>query len=315
MPGPRRSRREEKTVRRIELWIGLLGLCFVAVTPCPAQETSVEAPPPSVEGGAFPAGWADLEADCGHRRPWRIHEYNPRFFILRQSGCTHFEKPFLYLLIGANEALLVDTGAPGADVRNPVNAILRRATPGPGPLMPLLVIHSHGHGDHTAGDALLQSRPNTRLVAASVSALTQFFGITNWPLGTATYDLGNRIVDIIPIPGHETAHIAVYDRRTGILLTGDTLYPGRLYVSNQQAYRDSIDRLAGFTQALPVAHVLGAHIEQTRRPFLDYPVGTPFQPEEHVLELGRSHLLELQDALRQMPILQRTWLRDFTIWP
>jgi glyoxylase-like metal-dependent hydrolase (beta-lactamase superfamily II) len=270
--------------------------------------------PPALEAGVLPAGWADLASDCGQSRPWRIHQYNATFFILRQSGCTHFEKPFLYLILGTNEALLVDTGAPGANVREPVDTVLRARRGGLGHL-PLLVIHSHGHGDHTAGDSLLQSRPDTRLVNATSSAVAQFFGISNWPLGTATYDLGNRIVDIVPIPGHESAHIAVYDRRTGILLTGDTLYPGRLYISSHQAYRDSIDRLVAFTQPLPIAHVFGAHIEQMRTPFLDYPVGTKFQPEEHVLELGRSHLLELQDALQHMGTLQRTWLRDFIVWP
>jgi len=49
---------------------------------------------------------------------------------------------------------------------------------------------------------------------------------------------------------------------------------------------------------------------------LDYPQGTTFQPGEHVLELGRAHLLELQDALRQMgDPLERRLLRDFTVWP
>ena len=34
------------------------------------------------------------------------------------------------------------------------------ATPPP----PLLVVHSHGHGDHTAGTSALRNRPNTRVV-------------------------------------------------------------------------------------------------------------------------------------------------------
>ena len=38
--------------------------------------------------------------------------------------------------------------------------------------------------------------------------------------------------------------------------------------------------------------------------------------EEHSLELGRAHLLELQQALRDMPPqLQRRRLRDLTVWP
>jgi len=62
--------------------------------------------------------------------------------------------------------------------------------------------------------------------------------------------------------------------------------------------------------------VLGAHIENTRRPYVDYPQGTSFQPDEHALALRRAHLLELQGALRQMgDHLVRRALRDFTLWP
>jgi glyoxylase-like metal-dependent hydrolase (beta-lactamase superfamily II) len=282
-----------------------------------ASDTTAAAiePPPALETGALPASWAVVGQDCVSGRPFRSHEYNSTFIIIRQSGCTNYEKPFLYLLIGTDEALLLDTGASGANPRRAIDALMQgRLAPGGGPL-PLLVLHTHGHGDHTAGDGALLARPNTRLIQAQPAAIAQFFGLT-WPTGTAQYDLGNRVIDVVPIPGHEAAHIAVYDRRTGILLTGDTLYPGRLYVSAQQTFRDSVDRLVSFTQSIPIAHVLGAHIEQKRTPFLDYPIGTTQQPEEHVLELGRSHILELQDALRQMPgPMVRTWLRDFIVWP
>ena len=291
----------------LALVLGLAGNPAVAEVPL--------APPPVLEQGVLPASWLASSQENRGGPAFRAHQYNSSFFIIRQAGWTHFEKPFLYLLIGAEEALLLDTGAPGANLRPAIDALMDgRQAPGGGPL-PLLVLHSHGHGDHVAGDASLAGRPATRIIAAQSTAVAQFFGLV-WPTGTAEYDLGNRIVDVVPIPGHESAHVAVYDRRTGILLTGDTVYPGRLYVSAQQAYRDSVDRLVSFTQTRPVAHVLGAHIEQKRTPFQDYPVGTTHQPEEHVLELGRSHLLELQDALRAMPGgMVQTWLRDFTVWP
>ena len=284
------------------------------MNPIAEQESSI-ALPPQVEAGVLPATWAVIKYQCATGPAFHAHEYNPTFIIIRQSGCTHYEKPFLYLIIGADEALLVDTGASGANVRPMIDGLMQgRVTSGGSPL-PLLVVHSHGHGDHTWGDGVLAPRPLTRIVAAQSAAIAQFFGLS-WPTGTAPYDLGSRVVDIVPIPGHESAHIAVYDRRTGILLTGDALYPGRLYVSSQQAFRDSADRLVDFTRSRPVAHVLGGHIEQKRTPFLDYPVGTTQQPEEHVLELGRAHLVELQDALRRMPgPMVRTWLRDFTVWP
>jgi hypothetical protein len=53
--------------------------------------------PGIIEGGALPVSWV-TGASCPETPAFRIHEYNPDFFILRQSGCTNFEKPFLYLL-------------------------------------------------------------------------------------------------------------------------------------------------------------------------------------------------------------------------
>ena len=120
----------------------------------------------------------------------------------------------------------------------------------------------------------------------------------------------------MPIPGHERASLAIYDARTGILLTGDTMYPGRLYVADADAFTASARRLAEFSRGRLIAHVLGAHIEQAATPYLDYPVGTKFQPEEHVLELTRGHLLELADALAAMQgTITRRAFRDFTVWP
>ena len=271
----------------------------------------------SFERGVLPARWTAETPDCEKAPPFLVHEYNSTFIILRQSGCTNFEKPFLYLLLGSRQALLIDTGAPGANVADAVAEVLRRHRPRPeGPALPLLVVHSHGHSDHTAGDAALSKQPDVQVIDARPERLTEFFTLRNWPREIAQYDLGDRVLDIVPIPGHQAASIAIYDRRTGILLTGDTLYPGRLYVRDARAFGDSISRLVEFTATREVVHVLGAHIENTRTPFLDYPEGTKFQPEEHTLELGRAHLLELQDALRQMgDRLERRAFRDFTVWP
>ena len=231
----------------------------------------------------------------------RIHQYNPDLFVLRQSGCTHFEKPFLYLLFGERSAMLVDTGAQTVDVAGAVDQIIERwSALHEGRPVSLVVVHSHGHGDHIAGDAQFKGRANTTLVASSPEALTTFFRLTTWPNVPAAYSLSGRIIDVIPIPGHEPASIALYDRRTGLLLTGDTLYPGRLYVRDGPAFTASIQRLVAFTLDKPVAHILGAHVENTRTPYVDYPEGTKYQPDEHALELGRAHLLELNDSLSAM---------------
>ena len=87
-------------------------------------------------------------------------------------------------------------------------------------------------------------------------------------------------------------------------------------MQDPSAFILSIQRLVDFTQGKIVTHLLGNHIEQTRTAYLDYPIGTVYQPDEHELELGRAHLLELNDALRTMNSkVVRMALRDFTIWP
>lgn len=99
------------------------------------------------------------------------------------------------------------------------------------------------------------------------------------------------------IPGHQTAHIALYDRETGLLFTGDTLYPGLLFISDWATYRTSVGRLAQFVASHPIAHVLGAHVEMSATPRQVYPYGTTYQPNEHVLQLAASHVTALDAAL------------------
>jgi len=43
---------------------------------------------------------------------------------------------------------------------------------------------------------------------------------------------------------HEAAHLAFYDAETQLLLTGDTLYPGRLFIDDWTAYQASVARWA-----------------------------------------------------------------------
>jgi hydroxyacylglutathione hydrolase len=303
--------------RRLPISAGVTAMIALVLAAPPGTAGQPGGSTEIAERGTLPSRWTPEETDCARTPPFLVHEYNPTFIIIRQSGCTNFEKPFLYLLFGAKEALLVDTGASGASVITVIDEQLQRhAKRLKSAPLPLVVVHSHGHGDHTAGDAELRRRPATRIGDARPQALTQFFALKNWPRESGRYDLGDRLIDVVPIPGHEPASIAIYDRRTAILLTGDSLYAGRLYVNDAPAFVDSVRRLVEFTSTRPIAHVLGAHIENTRTPYVDYPQGTQLQPDEHALELGRAHLLELEDGLRRMGTrLERRGFRDFTIWP
>ena len=274
-------------------------------------------PPPPIEPGTLPAAWITGGPNCLEVPDWQVHEYNSSFYILRESGCTNYEKPFLFLIFGLDKAMLVDTGAGESDAATATGKLIAKwLKREKRDSISLLVTHTHGHGDHVAGDNGFMGRPDTTFIPAQAEALSKAFGIANWPETMGSIDLGDRILDVIPIPGHQPAAAAYYDRKTGILLTGDNLYPGRLYISDFPAYFASTKRLMEFTESRPVAHILGNHIEQSSTPFVDYPIGTTYQPHEHSLELGRAHLVELLDGLERMkdhPVKQS--LRDFTIFP
>jgi glyoxylase-like metal-dependent hydrolase (beta-lactamase superfamily II) len=273
--------------------------------------------------GSFPERWISGGPDCDTEPAIQVHAYNCDLFILRQSLCTSFEAPFIYLIFGREKVMMLDTGAGGIAIQETVAGVIRSWLASSSlTSIELVVVHSHGHGDHTAGDTQFTGRPNTTVVAADVPALQSFFGITNWPTDIVSYDLGGRILDVIPIPGHHESHIALYDRRTQILLTGDTLYPGRLYVlgavskSQWPTYQASIQRLVDFTDKNPVGSVLGAHIEMTKEPGEQLAFRSRHHANEHPLQLGRQHLLELYGAIVQMENTPRVQSHDhFVIYP
>jgi glyoxylase-like metal-dependent hydrolase (beta-lactamase superfamily II) len=277
--------------------------------------------------------WIHGSTDCGHTTdpPIQVHRFDSDTFILRQSKCSEpgtpaslgpsFEAPFLYLLFGDSKCLLLDSGASRSPavfpIASTIDALLTSHAAAAGkPRVPLVVAHSHSHKDHVEGDTQLRALPDTTVVPLGVAGVQTFFGIARWPKDAATFDLGGRMLDILPIPGHEESHIAVYDRRTGSLLTGDTLYPGLLVVDNWAAYGRSAQRLGAFARANTVALVLGAHIEMTNRPGSWFGLGALFQPGEHVLQLESRHLDEWVSAVAALgshPHVDRH--DDFIIFP
>jgi hypothetical protein len=167
--------------------------------------------------------------------------------------------------------------------------------------MKLIVSHTHNHDDHTAGDKQFQNKPNTIIIGTSVDAIIRFFRLSNWPNSIGRYELDiQRHLAIIPIPGHEASSIAFYDCATGLLLTGDSLYPGRLYISNFSANVESISRLINFikTNHLIVTAILGTHIEMTQKHKIDYPIGATYQPKERELNMSLEHLEQLNNELQ-----------------
>ena len=240
-------------------------------------------------------------------------------FVIRQSVRTNFEAPFLYLLFGTDRALLIDSGAGGLKIRPTVDRLVGywRAGHGGRPVR-LIIAHSHSHGDHHGGDDEFRDRPDTELVGLQPQQVAAFFGMRDWPNAIGRYDLGHRVLDIVPTPGHEPAHIMIYDARTRLIFSGDMLYPGRLYVPRDRfhVFRASAVRLAGFARTHPVRALLGAHIEMTTAPGQDYPKEAAAHPSEHELALPPSAIADLEKAAasaKSPPEIDRH--PDFIVYP
>ncbi|TDU84409.1 glyoxylase-like metal-dependent hydrolase (beta-lactamase superfamily II) [Kribbella voronezhensis] len=266
---------------------------------------------------SFPPQWDDgTTADSAEHQ---VHWYDERTVIIRQALRTNFEGPFIYLLLGSERALLLDTGTGHADLRKVVDELLD------GRDLELVVAHTHGHGDHVGGDNQFatpgsegkEGKRRIRVVGKSAEEVAEYFGISAWPDEVVEFDLGDRVLDVVPIPGHHPSHLAFYDRSTQLLLTGDSLYPGRLYVFDWPAYRASIARLAAFVAAgKPVRLVLGTHIEMSQEPGVDFGFGSDRHPGEHQLQLAPEALTELAEALEQAGDTPRRIVRDdFIVFP
>lgn len=187
-----------------------------------------------------------------------------------------------YLIIGNEFALLFDTGNGIGDIKEVVNKITS---------LPIRVLNSHSHYDHVGGNADFdyiygmdteftrlrkQGLPHER-VAEEVSpeALCkplpegviaeehsiQPYEIDEYVAEGFTIDLGNRLLEVINIPGHTPDAIGLWDKENGLLWTGDTFYQGAIWLfakeTNLTDYKRSIGRLAKMSKSLK--HLLPAH--------------------------------------------------------
>ena len=214
--------------------------------------------------GSLDIHWNEGAKDCkaNPQPPLQVHAYNPQTFILRENLCATFEAPFMYLLVGSSRALLIDTG----DVANPEQMPLEKTVmgllPGDGPAkLPLLVVHSHRHLDHRAGDGQFQGVPNVQVVGYDLDSVKRYYKFNDWPNGVAHIDLGNRIVDVIPPPGHNETHVVFYDGNTGLFFSGDFLMPGRLLIDDTDADLASAKRAVAFVHDRPVTEPEHGRIE------------------------------------------------------
>jgi glyoxylase-like metal-dependent hydrolase (beta-lactamase superfamily II) len=248
----------------------------------------------------------NLDADWIHGAagdpPIQVHQYDEHTVILRQGKSVNYEAPFMFLLFGSERALLLDTGATADPAKFPLRATVDRVVASwldshPRDDYQLVVAHTHGHHDHVAADGQFAGRPATTVVPRDEAAVRSFFGFgDDWPAELVSFELGGRVLELIASPGHHKAAITTYDPWTGILLTGDTVLPGRLYAYDFPAFLATIERLTDFAAAHAVTHVLGCHVEMASGPGAEFPLGARYQPGERPLPMTVAQLTAVRDA-------------------
>jgi hydroxyacylglutathione hydrolase len=249
----------------------------------------------------------------------QVHRAREDTVILRQSITTHFEAPFLHLLLGTERALLLDTGATAdasvLPLRDTVDGLLAewlRAHPHPG--YELVVAHTHAHGDHVAGDGQFRDRPATVVVGHDVAAVHAFFGIDGSG-APGHLDLGGRALDVVAIPGHHPTSVAVHDPSSRVVLTGDTVYPGRLYVDDFPAFSRSLEVLRDLVRTTGAEHLLGAHVEMSDVAGVDHPRGSTRHDGEAPLPMTPAQLDDVAAAAAATAgVPGRYPFDDFALW-
>jgi glyoxylase-like metal-dependent hydrolase (beta-lactamase superfamily II) len=225
----------------------------------------------------------------------RILPNEPWFEIYRAAPNTiaiyephQSEETIAYLIVGTKQAVLFDTGM---GIGN-IHALVTRLTS-----RPIVVLNSHTHNDHIGGNWQFPflfgmdtafTRANMkggREDAQAEIAAGQVCGdlpkgfdpktyVTKaWHVSIPAHDgfkvnLGGRTLEIIATPGHTPDSICLIDRDNGLLFTGDTYYPGTIWLyrpeTDLDAYVASVKKIAALAPELRL--VLGAHNVPTAQP-------------------------------------------------
>ena len=142
----------------------------------------------------------------------------------------------MFLVIGTEKALLVDTGNPGDIAPADVEAITK---------LPFIVVNTHAHPDHDACNSAFKQiyiseadLPAVRGVSGNAELIPIKEGYV--------FDLGGKKLEVISVPGHTLGSICLLDAQDKLLITGDTANPNLLLNFTNipiETFKKNIERL------------------------------------------------------------------------
>jgi glyoxylase-like metal-dependent hydrolase (beta-lactamase superfamily II) len=199
--------------------------------------------------------------------------------LIHEPWIKQFYRCNMWHVRGRDRDLLFDTGLGHFSLRDHVKLVAERD---------IECVASHCHFDHIGchhefpkrsvheSEAHILADPKAAWTLAEAYATDEMFITAPESWNSARYsiepapahrllvdgdviDLGNRAFEVIHTPGHSPGGITLFEKESGILLSGDAIYDGPLiddaYHSDIPAYVKTMHRL----QSLPVSIVHGGH--------------------------------------------------------
>jgi len=201
----------------------------------------------------------------------RVEEISPNTFLVVEND-RFGQYPFLYVILGVDKCILIDTGCGTADYRDFVSSTINKKN------LPYLVINTHVHFDHVGGnhrfcgahkagcvDLCMGCRDKTfsqnyevnSLAMAHGGAQVKNYAVSRWlQEGDLIYlddknPTKQNSLEVVFIPGHTPDSIALYAHWEKRLFIGDHLYPFTVVHldcigSNVRDYLSSTQKLIRF---------------------------------------------------------------------
>ena len=144
----------------------------------------------------------------------------------------------MFLLTGTKEALLVDSGMNTPNAKEIAESITD---------LPVKLLNTHADGDHIAGNEAF----GEFYMHPREEANYRFRGKTGKIVPVQQgdmLDLGDRPLEIIDLPGHTPGSIAILDVKNRVLIGGDSIQDGRIFMfgehRNLTEYIASLEKLS-----------------------------------------------------------------------
>lgn len=199
--------------------------------------------------------------------------------LIHEPWITPYYRCNMWHIRGRDQDLLFDSGLGHFSLRDHVKLVTERA---------LTCVASHAHFDHIGNhhefpgccvhhaEADILANPTRFTTLADPYATDEMFDAFPEGWNAATYqvkpaaagrllsdgdviDLGDRAFEVVHTPGHSPGGIGLFERSTGIFLSGDVIYDGPLiddaYHSSKPDYVATLEKLV----RLPVQIVHGGH--------------------------------------------------------